>query len=289
MCRATIKIDDPSHDQGDPIQHLTTFQFPGMECVNPRISMDFVSQDFGLDEEYLEVYDGSSTSSPVLGKCGDVDDDDSCGFHDCLSAEALSQDTAMDEVNIMIFVSDEVDGLDRDSAEGALCDGYILDATLTLSCGGDTTAHDILGDSVKTLTDVTSQINQYLAGVLENVDLLTGVISDITDYMNGVGIDVNAAAMHSEIDQQSTHPADANDEQTNWLFMGAMMASVAVVMIMIAAVWMKKNGAKSAVAPPVTTGHVVPELSLSEIPTEKAGSERDTEAKTTSEVKQVEV
>ena len=77
MCGATIKIDDPSHDQGDPIQHLTTFQFPGMECANPRISMDFVSQDFGHDEEYLEVYDGSSTFSPLLGKCGDVDDDDS--------------------------------------------------------------------------------------------------------------------------------------------------------------------------------------------------------------------
>ena len=213
------------------------------------------------------------------------------GFHNCLSAEALTQDTTVDDgqVNILIFVSDEVDGLHRDPLEGALCDGYTLDATLTLRCDGDTTAHDILGDSVKTLTDATSQINQYLAGVLENMDLLTGVISDITDYMNGVGIDVNAAAMHSEIDQQSTHPADANDKQTNWLFMGAIMASVAVVMIMIAAVWMKKNGVKSAVPPPVTTGHVVPELSLSEIPTGSAGSERDTEAKTTSEVKQVEV
>jgi len=130
-CSADVVYEDLIQGVTSDIEYVTTFSFPNLQCFNPRLSLDFVQQDFGEDDEFLKVYDGDTTTSSELAQCGTLHDTD-CGYHSCLDDRELDGDARNDEVSVTILVSAEVDGLNDDA--GQFCEGNNLDAKLTLTC-----------------------------------------------------------------------------------------------------------------------------------------------------------
>jgi len=133
-CSTDVKYQDLTYGVTEDIEIALKFRFTGQTCQNPKISMQFVQQDFESSNEYLKVYDGAATTDPELAQCGTMDGygTGDCGYYDCLDAKALGNTNMVDEVNILIYVSLSVDGYSR-------CPGnYKLDAKLSLSCDGNT-------------------------------------------------------------------------------------------------------------------------------------------------------
>jgi len=136
-CSTDVKYQDLTYGVTEDIEIALKFRFTGQTCQNPKISMQFVQQDFESSNEYLKVYDGAATTDPELAQCGTVEGYaiGDCGYHNCLDAKALGNTNMVDEVNLMIFVEKNVDGLGHSSAGGELCPGgYNLDAKLALTC-----------------------------------------------------------------------------------------------------------------------------------------------------------
>jgi len=136
-CSTDVKFHDFSYGVTEDIEILLRFRFTGQMCQNPKISMEFVQQDFGGSNEYLRVYEGAATTDLELAQCGTVDGwrIGDCGYHNCLDAKALGESNMLGKVNLLIYVPAHVDGLHHSPAAGEVCPGgYNLDAKLTLTC-----------------------------------------------------------------------------------------------------------------------------------------------------------
>jgi len=136
-CSVDVKYQDVSYGVTEDIEYLTTFRFQGQQCVNPRITLDYVQQDFASANEYLKVFDGETTSSSELAQCGTQDGwrSGDCSYHNCLEDKALSTTDVDDQVKVLIFVAKDVDGLHHSESGGDACPGgYNLDAKLTVTC-----------------------------------------------------------------------------------------------------------------------------------------------------------
>lgn len=181
-CTTTVQFEDRNPTKYG-VEYLTTFQFPGIECVNPRITLDFVSQDYDSANEVLRVHDGSSTSDTELAECGDKDDH-SCVFENCVTDAPLSQ-TTMGEANILIFVSAEVQGINPSYNE--VCEGgNQLDAILTLTCDGMAQCGTSCGTMENLETDV-SALKQTVETLRQDVDDLKATMTAFKELLGNNG------------------------------------------------------------------------------------------------------
>jgi len=102
-------------------------------------------------------------------------------------------------------------------------------------------------------------------------------------------VSVNAAAMHSGTAEEIEYDTNGDGDRNSWTIMATAIGAVFVVMMIISVLFVMKkrrNNAKHAVSTSksATATHVVPELSLSEIPSTMTGSVENTESKTTGSV-----
>jgi len=170
-CSTDVKYQDLTYGVTEDIEIALKFRFTGQTCQNPKISMQFVQQDFESSNEYLKVYDGAATTDPELAQCGTMDGygTGDCGYYDCLDAKALGNTNMVDEVNLLIYVSMYADGLRNVNTDEMCPGGYNLDAKLTLTCDAECNLFetcsrlDRVESAVQTLEEAMREMRAFLA------------------------------------------------------------------------------------------------------------------------------
>jgi len=103
-------------------------------CESPLVTYTYLNNDFASGHEYLDVFEGASTSGTTISRCSSGQDG-ACDTKTCFSDQALTNDySESSSIAITVFASAGVDGIHWDGVTEVCTGGNQVDSTLTLTC-----------------------------------------------------------------------------------------------------------------------------------------------------------